>query len=84
MIYPGSGEFFHIPLHAADDFTVIILVDLRVIHIPAGKLFRQDLIKHGIFIAGDGLVDATLGKSLGGNPLTLPYFAQRAHAVFLA
>ena len=58
MVHTGQFKFRHIPLHPGDDLPVVFVGDLRIVHIPAGKLFGQDLVKYVVLIQGDGIVDA--------------------------
>ena len=67
MIHAGQFKLVHITVHPFYDLTVVFRGDLRIVHVPAGQLFGQDLIENVILIKGDGFVDAALGVGLGGN-----------------
>ena len=76
MVDAGQLKFRHVPIHPRDDLVVIVVGDLRIVHIPAGKLLCQNLVKNIVLVAGDGLVNPALLIGAGGNDGAVPMFGQ--------
>ena len=76
MVNAGQLKFRHVPIHPCDDLIVIVVGDLRIVHVPAGKFLRQYFVKNVVLIAGDGLVNPALLIGAGGNDGSVPMLGQ--------
>ena len=81
MIHSGSLKFPHIAIHSAYDLIVVFLVDLRILHIPAGKFLGQNLVEDIVFVECDGFMNAAVAISSGRNVDIVPLFHKDVHAV---
>ena len=81
MFQSGCLEFSHVAVHPANDFIIVIFVDLGIFHVPSGKLLGQDLIEYIVFIESNGLMDTSVAVSFGRNINTVPFFHKYIHAV---
>lgn len=76
MVHAGNFKFRHIPVHAGYDLVIVVFADFGIVHIPAGKLLRENFVKDIVLIQGDCFVDSTLGVGLRRNHCPFPDFTQ--------
>jgi hypothetical protein len=84
MIQSAGSELAHIAIHSADDFIIVLLVDLGILHIPPGEFLGQNFVKYIILIVGDGIVDSAVAVCLGRDIFSVPFFHKNFHTVLPA